>query len=493
MKRADALRLARGVYTLAVLIVGVRYFVKGVVAFFGWPWHLAARWDCGVDWGAAKLFYQGISPYSPEGLQATGLEGYGFGHPPTTPFWFLPLTEMGWPQAAQLIGVASLVALGVLIGLSASQLRLWAPIPTTILVLGLLLQVSWMYDHILIVQISAIIACLLVLAWYCLGRNRDYSAGFCLGIACTLKLFPGVLVLYCALTRRWRAVAAAGAIYLFVAGVMTARFGLSSWRAFFKQQGPIAHFWADYPRNASLHGIILRIFRPACERPYVNGFAGVRDLAQMPSMPPMKGASLATAAAALLFLLCCFLVVRAPKTRAAFDLSMAMFIVLATFINPWIWEHYNVVLVMPMFVALVEAWRRWVERRAAWADGALGRNRFFVSTLGALVALALLGFVVWTFHIDMYLKETLYGSVWEKKNANLPVPRFLHRDLHLYEFFNWAPWPIVLGILMMLLATMNGARSPAWLRRVARKVTRRSKAGPTLDTETAPGGSPAAP
>jgi hypothetical protein len=50
--------------------------------------------------------------------------------------------------------------------------------------------------------------------------------------------------------------------------------------------------------------------------------------------------------------------------------------------------------------------------------------------------------------------------VWGKKNAHEPVPSFLHRDLHLYEVFNWAPWPIVLGILMVLLWRM-GARSGA--------------------------------
>jgi hypothetical protein len=454
----------RTVYSAAALGFGVWFFVTGMIAFFGWPWYNAQRWDCGVDWGAAKLFFERISPYSDAGLSSLGLEGYGFGHPPTTPFWFLPLADMAWPQAAQLIGMTSIASLALIVGICCAHFRIWAPVATNLLVLGLLLRTTWMYDHLLIVQISSTIACLMVLGWHYLRDNRDVRAGLCLGAACTLKLFPAVVVIYCLLLRRWRAAFASVAIYLPIAGIMTSRYGWGCWRAFFKQQGPIAHFWMDYPRNASLHGIILRIFRPPCERPYVNGFLGVREFASMKSMPPMKGQTLAVIASLLLLAICSYLVLRAPKTRAALDVGMAMFMVLATFINPWIWEHYNVVLVMPMFAALVFVWRGWSDRLVAWMTGKFELKRFVVVTAGALAALALLGFVIWTFQIDMYFKETLYGSVWEKKNANLPVPAFLHFKLHLYEFFNWAPWPIVLLILMVVLGSM-GRETLGWFRR----------------------------
>ncbi|HKQ69221.1 MAG TPA: glycosyltransferase family 87 protein [Polyangiaceae bacterium] len=435
-------------YTVAATVIGGHLFITGILKLIQFPWTSASRWDCGVDWSAAKLYFAQISPYSEEGLRQIGLEGYGFGHPPTTSFWFLPLANLPWPSAAHFICVVAEAALVALVAITVVELRIWAPVATTLLVAGLVLQTTWMDSHIAVVQISSVIACMYVVSWYFFRRGRDYWAGIPLGIACTIKLFPGVVVAYLLMMRRWRSVAAALTTYFIVFAVMTRRFGLSSWTAFFKQQGPISHFWIDYPRNASLYGIVLRLFRPSCERPNNDPFTGVRDFAKLPELPPMKGSGLAFVMALLIVAACGWLVLRTSKTRATLDLGFALFSVASAFVNPWIWEHYNVILISPMLVAFVYSWRLWSERYREWAAGAANLKTLIWAGVGFVSAALVIAAVMGALDVDM----TNMQVIWEAKAANLPVSRADHRKMHLYEVVNWAPWPLVMGVLMSFLA-----------------------------------------
>jgi hypothetical protein len=444
------------VYAVAAVTVGGRLFLSGILKLFTVPWGAAKKWDCGVDWSAAQLFFDGISPYSEQGLRRIGLEGYGFGHPPTTPFWFLPLADLPWNAAAQCIAFVSEAALILLVALTVVQLRIWASFCTTLLLTGLVLHTTWMDEHLWAVQISSVIACMYVLSWYFLRQGRDYLAGIPLGVACTIKLFPGLVVFYLLLMKRWRSAVAAGATYLVVFAVMTRRFGLSSWPAFFKQQGPISHFWIDYPRNASVHGVILRAFHPSCEKPNVDPLTSVRELAKLTVLPPMRGSSVAWSAALLIVVVCGWLVLRAGKTRTDLDLGFALFSVTSAFVNPWIWEHYDVFLISPTLVALVYGWRFWSQRYKDWMARTVTGKSLANMTAGFASVLVLVAIVIWALHTDISIKEQLYATVWQKKLANLPIVPDEHRRLHFYEVVNWAPWPIVIGILMSLMASRLG-------------------------------------
>jgi hypothetical protein len=442
-------------YKVAVLIAGLPLLFKGVEKVFTMDWSSAQRGDCAVDWEAARLFFQHKSPYSAEGLQALGVGDYGMGHPPTTSFWFLPFTDLSWPVTAQLVGALSVAAVIVTAALCAIELALPSPLSTAWLVAGLTLNAPWMADHLTLVQLSAAIGLLYAAAWYWLRRGSETMSGAAIGIACTLKLFPGVMIFYFAATRRWRAVVAAAAVYLPIALIVTSRYGLSSWPLFFKQQGPIAHYWIDHMRNASLHGIIIRLFRPCCEKVYsTSPLVSVQELARLPHLPPMQGRGIAILVAVLVLGACIWLTARRPSIGVGQDLGYALFTVLSAFLNPWIWEHYDVILLLPLMLIVVTVCRQLKESYVSWASDEVDARALGLRVLWCVFAFASLAIVIWSFKVETITKERVYGALWGKKFAHEPVPSELHRSLHFYEVLNWLPWPIATGLLLGLLSRL---------------------------------------
>jgi alpha-1,2-mannosyltransferase len=374
-------------------------------------------WDAIGDWNGARSFWRGENPFSPEGMKENGMTVYGMGHPPTTPFWFLPLAHLDKQMVTQVLGHIVMLVLLLHMLLLSFEIRLPASLVTAILLYSLTLSRSWMVNHLAMAQTSELIAFTYLLGWYFLRRNEEIAAGVALGLACTFKLFPGLMVLFLLIVRRWRAFAAACAAYLAIAAVMTARFGLIAWKQFFLMQPGIANMWIGHIRNASLHGITLRLFYPIC-RPYG------------PTRP--DATALAVGSSLLLLTLAAWLARRAARSERMLDLAYALFSVLSVFLNPWVWEHYAVLLILPLFVAavgLLEAWRQ-----ATWRGG---RG-------GAALGFGLLACVVGMLSMDMFTKTNILA-------AYLHGDHRLHSWLHLAEVANWLPFPLMILVLGMLL------------------------------------------
>src|SRR5262245_37269365 len=119
-----------------------------------------------IDWLGARGFWDHVNPFSPEGLRAYGIERYGFGHPPTTPFWFLTTTRCVVDMLGTVVGHITLILLLVHLIIVAYELPLPAPPATATLVFAWALSTRWLYDHLVMAQISECIAFLFVLAWY---------------------------------------------------------------------------------------------------------------------------------------------------------------------------------------------------------------------------------------------------------------------------------------------------------------------------------------
>jgi phage shock protein PspC (stress-responsive transcriptional regulator) len=368
-------------------------------------------YDGVTDWLGARAFLDGIDPYSPDGLQKLGLRQYG--HPPTTSFWFLPFAGLDLGQMHAVVGYLTLLILLFFLLVLVREMEVPAPLATTWLAFALLLRCDWVMNHLEIAQISLFIAFAYLLAWTLARRGRDITAGVMLGLACTFKLFPGLVVLFFLVSRRWRVVLAAVAAYLVVALVMTGGYGLAAWPEFFAQQPAIADKWMDNIQNASIHGIVLRCFRPAC-----TGRGPVLPVAMLISSGVVLG----------LFGLFFWLARRARRQIEDFDLAFALFTVLSVFASQWVWEHYYVTLLLPIAVAassLGRAIRAGMDQRA----GALG-----VLALAAIVVML---------SIDRLLKIKLQHAL-----AHDPS---VHLRMHLYEAMNWLPTVLLLVLLALLL------------------------------------------
>ncbi len=172
-------------------------------------WAAVHELDVLTDWKAARMFRLGVSPYTTLGLSMLGTGQQQVGWPPTTGFWFLPMTDFPKAIVAELMSITIFILLVPHLYLTAKTLKWPAPLSVAILGTGLVMSTIWAQYHFDIIQVSEHIAFLYVIAWLCLRRGMDVRAGICIGAAMTLKLFPGLMVVMLLLGRRWRGVAAA--------------------------------------------------------------------------------------------------------------------------------------------------------------------------------------------------------------------------------------------------------------------------------------------
>src|SRR4051812_27631399 len=155
-------------------------------------------WDLVVDQRMARAFLKGFNPYSDEGLIRSGLSAMGpvgSGHPPTSALWALAFAYANVTAAARVLGWALSVSFLASLWLVFRTLGTTAPAAFAWLTFGGVLASPFMTYHVEVGQLSALIATLVVVAWWAARRGQDAVAGVALGLACTVKLFPGVVLL----------------------------------------------------------------------------------------------------------------------------------------------------------------------------------------------------------------------------------------------------------------------------------------------------------
>jgi hypothetical protein len=359
-----------------------------------------------VDYLGANCFLDGISPYDFSAQEFRDMHLPGFGHPPTMPLWFVPFAGVSLEHLAGAIGLVMIAILFAHCALLTRELGAPAPLATAFLLFAGTLSSWWMVYHLQVGQSSVAIAFAYLVAWICLRRGRDTAGGAALGLACTMKLFPGLLVAYLATRRRWRAVGAAALAFLVPAALATARFGVSAWPKFFEQQKPIASFWMGSPINESLQGVILRLYKD-----------------WLPTSGTDDRATLVSTAIAALLLGAFWLLDRRARRRdgdvASFDVSFALLMVLSVFLNPWVWGHYGVFLLLPLAIAV----------RALASDG---RPAWALAVAG-VVALR-----------SVNVFSVLFG--WMMTKDHPPDPR-----IGTYALILWLPWALTILLLGALL------------------------------------------
>jgi hypothetical protein len=427
----------RAIFGCLALSAGGTWLLQALHQFVTIDWSNAWRYDAAVDHRAAQLFWLGISPYSPQGLQMVGVSA--FGHPPTTAFWFLPLAHFDHAAMSQVIALTNFALLTALVAVSVFTLRLPLPFITTLAIVGFVQNSAPNFDHNQLVQLSVAIAFGVVLAWKLLRENKDWSGGAVLGLVCTLKPFPWPLVLLLLLRGRFRAVLAAVASFVAVAAVMTSRFGLDSWRLFLSQQEGVAAQWIDTVRNASLQGVVRRLVRDRC---------GVNVLGESTLRWLTLGACV------ILLVACAWLALRALRAKPdtpTFDRAYALFATLGTFINPWVWEHYVFVLILPMLVSVRALSDLYLESFQAWVGGAISHLRQAASTILIGVGfLVLLACVRWT-QVTLWVNSRATGEYCGYQGSP-EVKAWLLGRARYFELTSWLPWALTIALLAIVMS-----------------------------------------
>jgi hypothetical protein len=227
-----------------------------------------------------------------------------------------------------LFGFASIAALGGTIRLLRKGLD-FTPRLAAVLFWGL---VGWFPFWMVIRngQVGMFLTFLMTLSWYYLRQRRNTSAGIALGVATALKLFPGLVLVYLLFRRRkafWPAALTASTLLLF-------SFSLVGWHNtldYFRVVQFVQSYYRDYKANLSLLSV----------------FTGIAPLARFAPV---------LAQVAFISILGLLLYTVTRKTRDAgpvtLDLEYAMFMAVLPILSPVSWDHYLVILTLPLAVLI---------------------------------------------------------------------------------------------------------------------------------------------
>jgi hypothetical protein len=189
-------------------------------------------------------------------------------------------------------------------------------------------------------QLNLVILLLLVGTWMSDRSGKPVIAGICLGTATAIKIFPGFLFLYFALRSRWRTLAAGALSLVAVGSLASALFGLEAWQTYFIDILPrVAKFrglWA----NASLVGLWTKLFDPPPEYPRV-----------VPLWPCKSAAWLGILASCSTILVILARTIRSADSPAERDLSFGLAVTAMLLVSPITWDHYLLLLLIPLAVA----------------------------------------------------------------------------------------------------------------------------------------------
>jgi alpha-1,2-mannosyltransferase len=298
--------------------------------------------DFGFYWTAAIHVLHGESMYSAQQLAGPYIaeNQLGFLYPPPFAAVLSPFAAM-LPPDGGLAGVlwmllgAALVAVSTAAIVRAERLgdRLTPALRTYAVVLFVVAALVFppLIAELSVGNVHIEILALLSLGWLGLrrgDRRGDILGGAAIGVAALLKVFPGLLIAWLLLTRRWRA--AAGSV-LAAAVLAVATLPLTGTQP-----------WLDYPTVLANMGPILDIH---------DSVSATMWLA------PAVGFSLARLVVTAFGV---GLLVLASRLRPA-SVSFALVAAVSVLIAPTVFHHYLAVLVLPLLLAIAGgvSWR-WI-------------------------------------------------------------------------------------------------------------------------------------
>ena len=358
-------------WVLAVIVLAFR--ARQLVTLMG---EIQWGYDFSYYWTAARQLLDGGSIYSPAQLAGPyAPQGQlGFLYPPPLAAAVMPLaTLFDDPKA----GAWAWLVLGAAI-LTISVLELWRAerLGARFALLAgrgrwLLLAAAFVFPpvvgELVLGNVHLLLLGLLTLAWLGLRREDErgeWVAGIAVGVAATVKVFPGILILWFLLTRRYRA----------AAGVLlgAAVFALLTL--------PITGIepWLQYPTvlaNLSAPSDTTDTLAPTVWLSEVIGFAAARLIVM-----------------ALGVVLLVWAAIRLEATR-----SFAIAVVVSVLVAPAVYHHYLALLLLPLILGLSAGvpvrWLAaayllmWGGQQAALGDLAWLINRG-LPTAGAVLLLA---------------------------------------------------------------------------------------------------------
>jgi alpha-1,2-mannosyltransferase len=300
-------------------VAALSVFVLAVAAV-AWSAGSTLGYDFHAYGDAARRVLDGRRLYDPAVEVAGGFAIYLY--PPPFAIAIVPLAIIGG-QAAVWLWTGLLIA-AFLVGVAI------LPVSTTVRWLIVLLGgLDWPFLYsIKLGQVGPILFLLFALGWRWLDRPNRLGAS--IGLGALVKLQPALLIGWAALTRRWRAAAAAIGVIGVGALVATAIIGIQP--------------WFDYP------AILGRVSSPlTTPHNFTPGAIAWQSGLSLPTAGLLEIGTIAVAIVAA--------IVAARVVEA--EASYLVAVVASQLLSPLLWDHYAMLLLLPV------AWL--LEQRQWWA------------------------------------------------------------------------------------------------------------------------------
>ena len=306
------------------------------------------------DWSSARNVLKGRPAYLPlstalslyhptvdGGVQLVPTLPWN-GHPPTSVLAVLPLGLLAYPEAGTLWNVLGLAALSASLVLILRELRFPVAAGSVLPIVALGLICSPLRNQVVQGQWSTQLLLLLTLAWVAQRRGQSSWSGFWVGTAAALKVFPIFFLFYFAVRRRWRAVIAGSAWIVASTAMTVAVLGFDAYRDYCTRVLPTLREFRSWWLNASIPAFWLKNLATGADNYGLYAEPVVRA-------PLLAYAGIAVSCAAVLS--SWFLYVSKSRTDTSHecqDLSYSLTVVTVLLLTPICWDHYLLLLAMPL-------------------------------------------------------------------------------------------------------------------------------------------------
>ncbi len=259
-------------------------------------------------------------------------------HPPTAVLISLPFGLLNYQDAHAAWNLCSLALLALTLWRVSVALSLRWNLAGWSAVLGLLLVCDPLRQTINQGQLNLVLLWLLAETWIADRQGRPLLAGWWLGWAAAIKLFPVFLFLYFLMRRDWRAIAAGVVSCAAVMGLTTAILGWQAHVDYVTLAMPALRSMRDAWGNVSLDAFWARLF---------DAPSSVVEAWQ--TLPAWRIAGTVLSSLALLGWLIARL--RNSDRFKTDDAGFSLCVVAMLLLSPITWAHYFMLLLVPLAIA----------------------------------------------------------------------------------------------------------------------------------------------
>ncbi|MER3416407.1 MAG: hypothetical protein C4297_09385 [Gemmataceae bacterium] len=352
--------LARPTQTLqvlaAVLFTGLALLMRGPT-YWREMWPTPGVWQDFFQGYASALNWRNGQPiYTPHAETFPRYTGHAFerrpmhprvnAHPPVAVVLMIPFSYLDYETAFFIWGLLGFALFwATCVVLARYCLGGW-PAAGWIFLVGCFFLADPVLEQIHFGQMNFLLMGLLGMAAVCLQHNRQVIGGGLVGLAASLKLFPGFLLVYLLLRRAWRAVAGAVAAVGLSHALAFAILGTSVWDEYVQKGLPEAQRYVLSPTCASLTGLWPKLFRGNPQD------FGVHALMQSSLLKMLF--NMGSIVAIVGVLVWATVRLRGTEAKGLYELYTVGMLLL----SPIVWNHYMIILV-PTFMVF---WRLARER-----------------------------------------------------------------------------------------------------------------------------------